>query len=241
MAYARIYSDRYDNVTLYEGDVPDNRVINVRSTDFNIDAEYEGQVAARIEDGEDAEYARERAWLALCAGGIDDMIVWEDVSDRCRLIADNGGGYTLQIGGWSHYYNGCEADVARDIREWHTTGSTNGWDGDEYESRLCDPDHEDLSNGGYRIVDLSGGLVDTIAALRESDYWCAEILVALGAGWRIRAEDSDGHDQCNDAVLGDTLHKIYGSKADAEDDADTMQHEQSDYGLSGIRYYVMEV
>ncbi len=68
-----------------------------------------------------------------------------------RVIFDNGGGITLQLHGWAHWYNGEAAQAARDFAEWLKSHSTSGWDGHEPEALDCDPTYDEIRNGGYWI------------------------------------------------------------------------------------------
>lgn len=70
-----------------------------------------------------------------------------------RVIFDNGGGVTVQIHGWAHYYQD-EAQAAADVAEWLKTKSTSGWDGHDVGALACDPSNEDTRNGGYRTWEI---------------------------------------------------------------------------------------
>lgn len=70
-----------------------------------------------------------------------------------RLIFDNGGGITLQLPGFAHYYDDAE-QCAEDIKAWVEDGDTDGWDGNEEES-VFEPTTDEISNGGYHVVSLS--------------------------------------------------------------------------------------
>ncbi len=75
-----------------------------------------------------------------------------------RLIFDNGGGLTLQLGDWAHYYggyDGCIVQAAEDIINYIKNGNTDGWDGHEEEAAELDPIYDEIRNGGYRVYTIS--------------------------------------------------------------------------------------
>lgn len=75
-----------------------------------------------------------------------------------RLIFDNGGGLTLQLGDWAHYYggyDGCIEQAAEDIINYINNGNTDGWDGHEEEAAELDPTYDEIRNGGYRVYTIS--------------------------------------------------------------------------------------
>lgn len=81
------------------------------------------------------------------------------MSGNFRVILDNGGGVTLQLGDYAHHY----ADgyfAGRDLREWLLSGdrrahrSTRGWEGAEVEALEVSPTPEEIRNGGYCVIGL---------------------------------------------------------------------------------------
>jgi hypothetical protein len=80
------------------------------------------------------------------------------------IIADNGGGLTLQIVDpagrqYQHTYDN-PAHCARDIRDFLADGTTEDWDGNEADdeegvSQWLEPSDEDVRNGGYRVLSLA--------------------------------------------------------------------------------------
>jgi hypothetical protein len=69
---------------------------------------------------------------------------------NATVIFDNGGGITLQLGDWAHWYQDA-AQAARDYAEYIKTGSTDGWDGLDEDAAELEPSSEEISNGGYRV------------------------------------------------------------------------------------------
>jgi hypothetical protein len=73
-----------------------------------------------------------------------------------RIIADNGGGITLQIDArWAHYYDGQPGNdakaVVRDVLAYESNGLDDTWDGNEPEAMECNPTPDEIRNGGYRV------------------------------------------------------------------------------------------
>jgi hypothetical protein len=97
---------------------------------------------------------------------------------NAKVIFDNGGGITLQLGDWAHWYNDAD-QAAEDYHNYITDGSTEGWDGHEDDAAELDPTNDDIRNGGYRIlycpedIDLLdpdnswGNIMDFCAALKK--------------------------------------------------------------------------
>lgn len=97
-----------------------------------------------------------------------------------KVIFDNAGGITLQLGEWAHYYQDPK-QAARDYNDYLQDGNTDGWDGHEDESLEIDPTYDQIRNGGCRVYgadDISeategdehnswGNINDFIAALKE--------------------------------------------------------------------------
>jgi hypothetical protein len=69
---------------------------------------------------------------------------------KTTIIFDNGGGATLQLGGWAHYYKNNMEQAADDYKTYMQDGSTDGWDGNEPESLEFEPAMDDIRNGGYK-------------------------------------------------------------------------------------------
>src|SRR6478609_5855193 len=97
----------------------------------------------------------------------------ETTTDRTRVVFDSGGGITLQLPGFAHFYSGNPQQAAEDFRAYSLTHSTAGWDGHEPESEELNPTPEEIRNGGYRVMELS----DVIMAVHGEDeagrsqYW----------------------------------------------------------------------
>ena len=69
---------------------------------------------------------------------------------KATIIFDNGGGITLQLGDYGHYYDNPK-QAARDYNDYLVSGSTNDWEGHEEEALELDPTYDEISNGGYRV------------------------------------------------------------------------------------------
>jgi hypothetical protein len=87
---------------------------------------------------------------------------------KTRIILDNAGGVTLQLGDWAHYYNDASKQVADDIREWCETRDTAQWEGHEDDAAELNPTAEQYRNGGYREVIIHPG--DSARDVRKSLY-----------------------------------------------------------------------
>jgi hypothetical protein len=78
----------------------------------------------------------------------------DEGSPRSRLILDNAGGITLQLGGWGGDFDVTTiAACAKCIAEWLHQPSTDGWEGTD-EAALLTPTQDDIRSGGYKIVEL---------------------------------------------------------------------------------------
>lgn len=106
-----------------------------------------------------------------------------------KIILDNGGSITLQLGDFAHFYED-EKQAAEDIAAWLKSADTSSWEGHEDDAAACAPTAEDIRNGGYRVVTLDRS-VDNLADL------AAEL---SGTGWG------------NGEELGDILSKMSEAK-----------------------------
>jgi hypothetical protein len=70
-----------------------------------------------------------------------------------RIICDNGGGITLQLGDWAHFYYGPGAaeQCAEDIMAYRHVGNAVDWPGHDSDALGLDPSDEDIRNHGYRV------------------------------------------------------------------------------------------
>jgi hypothetical protein len=145
-------------------------------------------------------YASVRDWLiaaetqcldqgATCSG--DDLAAYREKAaqeinvatgqvredpPRARLILDNGGGATLQLGSWGGDFDARTASAcAQSIAAWLRDQTTEGWEGTE-SAAVLKPTEEQIRNGGYTVVEL-----DDLASL-DGEYGGeaeAEIRAAL--------------------------------------------------------------
>jgi len=70
-----------------------------------------------------------------------------------RIVFDNAGGITLQLGDeFAHYYQGAK-QAAEDLKVFIATQDTSSWDGNEEDAMDCNPTDEEIRNGGYRVFD----------------------------------------------------------------------------------------
>jgi|LSQX01.3.fsa_nt_gb hypothetical protein len=85
---------------------------------------------------------------------------------KVTAIFDNGGGLTLQLGNFAHYYNDM-ALAAENYKDYiQSDGDTTGWEGHEPEAADFEPDYQDIRNNGYKVMDKS----DIDAAVADPDY-----------------------------------------------------------------------
>lgn len=70
---------------------------------------------------------------------------------KVRVIFDNGGGTTLQLGDWAHYYSLAQ-QAASDYREYTLTGTTDSWDGHEDDAAEFEPVDDEIRNGGCKVM-----------------------------------------------------------------------------------------
>lgn len=108
-----------------------------------------------------------------------------------RIILDNGGGITLQLGAWAHSYEGNRSAAiakraADDIREWLRTGTTAGWAGHDEDALDIRPTADEIRNGGCKVIAIDH-VVDTAEALADEVRWGA-MGEALGDALAIRLE-----------------------------------------------------
>lgn len=68
-----------------------------------------------------------------------------------KVIFDNGGGLTLQLGDYGHYYPHNIQQAAEDYKQYLQDQDTSWWEGNEDDARELDPDYEQIRNGGYRV------------------------------------------------------------------------------------------
>jgi hypothetical protein len=80
-----------------------------------------------------------------------------------NIILDNGGGVTLQMGEFAHYYDDMGV-AANDIGVWMHEGNTDDWEGNDIEAGTLEPTDDEIRNGGYRIIRMDRR-VDTRSSL----------------------------------------------------------------------------
>ncbi len=101
--------------------------------------------------------------------GLDEVATETD-KNLGLIILDNGGGITLQMGEYGHYYEDA-AQAANDISNWLHDGDTSDWDGCETDAVELDPTDEQVANGGYRRFRLDRD-VDTLLRLAREVGVC---------------------------------------------------------------------
>lgn len=95
----------------------------------------------------------------------------DDLVNHITIIADNGGGLTLQIDDsrgqrWQHTYPSadpadyaymCDAsDIVADVMAYITDGDLSSWEGNEVdEYGWTEPSDDDIRNGGYRVLTIN--------------------------------------------------------------------------------------
>jgi DNA-binding Xre family transcriptional regulator len=113
---------------------------------------------ARMGKGEPASFKVLGRICEYLDVGVADVV--EYIPAKVRVIFDNGGGVTLQLGKWAHYYDD-PAQAARDYAEYFKDGTAAGWEGHEDEAAECDPTYDEIRNGGYRVYN-AGEILDEI-------------------------------------------------------------------------------
>ncbi len=90
------------------------------------------------------------------------------------IILDNGGGITLHMGEFAHYYDGGADQAALDISTWLDDADTSDYEGHE-EAATEEPSDEDVRSGGYLVIRLDRDM-DTVASLsaeiaKKAEQW----------------------------------------------------------------------
>ena len=88
--------------------------------------------------------------------------------EKIAVIFDNGGGITLQLGTWAHWYDN-PAQAAEDYDAYIADRDTTGWDGHEEEAAALVPTYDEMRNGGYRVY--RGDEVEKEIAAEDPDNW----------------------------------------------------------------------
>lgn len=82
-------------------------------------------------------------------------------NNSIKIICDNGGGITLQVGSsYQHCYNDA-AQAAEDIGVALSGGNPSGWEGNEAADGWLEPSSEQIRNGGYKVFSLESLRADT--------------------------------------------------------------------------------
>jgi len=69
------------------------------------------------------------------------------------IIADNGGGVTLQINSnYQHYYPQANTKLGEDIYAAMCGDNTEYWEGNEIDGGLLVPTQEEEANNGYKVL-----------------------------------------------------------------------------------------
>ncbi len=115
------------------------------------------------------------------------------------IILDNGGGITLQINKWAHFFDGQPGNSAHEAAEclcdYRRDKSTSGWDGHEDEAAECNPTAEDIRNGGYRVLHSTRELDIDSAWHNARDL--AAAVSAISAARALRAIPSERRSQAS--------------------------------------------
>lgn len=81
-----------------------------------------------------------------------------------RIICDNGGGITLQLGNWAHFFDGQPgngpSEAAECLRDYLRMGSTDDWEGHEADAAELDPARAEIETGGYRVYQSIVAVLD---------------------------------------------------------------------------------
>lgn len=90
-----------------------------------------------------------------------------------KVIFDNGGGITLQLGYWAHSYDGdydYSKQAATDFAEFIKTRSTEGWEGHDEESlKFCQEcQYTGVKNPGYDLY-YENEILERAKNLTEED------------------------------------------------------------------------
>jgi hypothetical protein len=97
-----------------------------------------------------------------------------------RIILDNAGGVTLQLGSYAHHYQDL-AMAAEDLSNWLDDGDTSGWEGhEEAAAEIHHPTQDHSRNQGYRTIVLDRDVDNevSIAAELEEVGWVNGDLLA---------------------------------------------------------------
>lgn len=76
------------------------------------------------------------------------------LDNQVTIICDNGGGFTVQLPEWAHYYEGNSfhfTQAAEDIMAFFEHGNTHTWEGHEEDAMDLNPTDEQIRNGGYLV------------------------------------------------------------------------------------------
>lgn len=101
-----------------------------------------------------------------------------------QLIFDNGGGLTVQLPGYAHWYQN-PAQAAEDIDYYIQHGNTDGWDGHDEDAAELDPSYDQIRNGGYRIYSIPD-ILDETESIDASSWgnivdFCTELKKIMSA------------------------------------------------------------
>jgi len=107
-----------------------------------------------------------------------DCIQIENNLNNTQIIFDNAGGVTLQLPGFSHYYQNPK-QAAEHYHDFMVDGTTEGWDGHEEEAAELEPEDEQIRVGGYKVYGHSDIMDecenDTSTAWGNIDDFCTEL------------------------------------------------------------------
>jgi hypothetical protein len=141
--YARIYSNKFNNIILWEGEIPDGKIyLNVKTTDDNIDSLYNKIVSENCtcdpEDSESHSYCEISAWENLWSDErLNNCYDW--ISDPQDAIDSEK--YTLE---W-------DSDDGFDFPEWFPEWAEEKYSLLDQYNRSYGLEIADLNNEGYLV------------------------------------------------------------------------------------------
>lgn len=123
---------------------------------FGVMGTEEVNITLNLTDSEKEEFLNEISdSFNYKLDGNELSIIWSEgelkINASIRAIFDNGGGLTLQLGDWAHWYSDNIDQAAEDYLAFVEECNTDGWDGHEKSEAVLEPTSEQIANGGYRV------------------------------------------------------------------------------------------